>query len=624
MKDFCDGNSVNSSPVPQINVTPKDIQKEIIKKQIKQIQSEVHKEIGELIETHPNARRYSHRLLTLCLRIFFVSSVAYGVMSLFLPLPSVRTLYKRQKDLLQDFQIPLTDINKTNLLIKQNTNNWEENTPVILGFDAVSINPLITVFDNRTVTGILSKYEMQKQFLSQACETINLFEKWISDNKNQIVDSLFVFQVQPLNPSLNSFIVHILPSKGGKGSPETLETLISVTKELEKCKIKVISYASDGDNYISKFHHQNIIGHYSDLNFHLISDFSNPLIISDPLHLLKRVRYHFIPYLHDTNFIQLILNLPSMVFRNDRASKMHDKLPLLLFQLKNYEKLVANKLFNYSFYILPHTLLLASISQNMTYDERLLCLSMSRILIEHMYFPQNPIPMHMPFKNQVTTDTLSTIVTFLEILNIKNVEEIHLNRLGTNPLEHAFGTIRMRSRDHHRCTRFINEAGKLNAIRRINEELLLDNIKHRELQFGQVVTVPKVINTNTTLASDYIEALFKEARTGSCDETCSYVHSFFKKIISENSNQINTCKCYLFKSTQVVLEPNSNINIEKRQQASSMIQHKCRWSTDEIALLKHLARDFNGNITKIIQYFPKRTAKSIIEKLNKLYGTKNK
>ena len=98
-------------------------------------------------------------------------------MTIFLPLPSVRTLYKRQKELLQDFQISLTDINKTNLLIKQHTKNWEENTSVILAFDAVSINPLITVFDNQTVTGMISKYKMQKQFLSQACETINLFEK---------------------------------------------------------------------------------------------------------------------------------------------------------------------------------------------------------------------------------------------------------------------------------------------------------------------------------------------------------------------------------------------------------------------------------------------------------------
>ena len=83
MKDFCDGNSVNSSPIPQYNFTSKEIQQEITRRQKRQIQSEVIKEIGELADTHPNARRYSHRLLILCLRVFFVSVSAYEIMTIF-------------------------------------------------------------------------------------------------------------------------------------------------------------------------------------------------------------------------------------------------------------------------------------------------------------------------------------------------------------------------------------------------------------------------------------------------------------------------------------------------------------------------------------------------------------
>lgn len=109
---------MNSSLIPQFNFTSKEIHQEITRRQKRQIQSEVFKEIGELVDSHPNARRYSHRLLTLCLRIFFVSVSAYEIMTIFLPLPTARTLFKRQKDLLQDFQISLTDINKINLLIK--------------------------------------------------------------------------------------------------------------------------------------------------------------------------------------------------------------------------------------------------------------------------------------------------------------------------------------------------------------------------------------------------------------------------------------------------------------------------------------------------------------------------
>lgn len=57
-----------------------------------------------------------------------------------------------------------------------------------------------------------------------------------------------------------------------------------------------------------------------------------------------------------------------------------------------------------------------------------------------------------------------------------------LNLLGTNPLEHAFGIIRMRSKDRRNSQRFINEAGKINALIYLNEELILVNIKNRDLE----------------------------------------------------------------------------------------------------------------------------------------------
>lgn len=99
---------------------------------------------------------------------------------------------------------------------------------------------------------------------------------------------------------------------------------------------------------------------------------------------------------------------------------------------------------------------------------------------------------------------------------------------------------------------------------------------------------------------------------------CTFI--FLKKIISENGDKIK--KCYLLKSTQVLLEPNSKVNIEKRQQASPMIQNKCRWSTNEIALLKRLDNDLNDNYAKITEYFPKHTVKSITNKLNELHSKK--
>ena len=47
MKHSCDYKSVDSSPIPDLNLTSKEIQKEIKRRQKKQIHSEVVKEMGE-------------------------------------------------------------------------------------------------------------------------------------------------------------------------------------------------------------------------------------------------------------------------------------------------------------------------------------------------------------------------------------------------------------------------------------------------------------------------------------------------------------------------------------------------------------------------------------------------
>ena len=63
-----------------------------------------------------------------------------------------------------------------------------------------------------------------------------------------------------------------------------------------------------------------------------------PLVISDPLHILKRSRYHLVKKMHETD-LPYKLNLPSMIFRDDLPTKMHDRLPILMFQLRVFEKM---------------------------------------------------------------------------------------------------------------------------------------------------------------------------------------------------------------------------------------------------------------------------------------------
>ena len=616
--------SPRSSPVPDIHVNSKEIQKKVKQIQKQTTQITIVEELLNHAKTYPTLRRYSHRLMTISLRIFFASTIAYEILSYFLPLPCIRTMFYKQKELLSDFQAQLTDITKVAQIAQEYSKNWTLNEPVILAVDACSVNPTVSIFSNGTVKGLIHEYQMDSDLLTQASNTISVFEKWMVNVSKMIVDSYFVYQVQPLSPNLNSFILHIETSKSGKANISTLLMLKKLARILQSVNITVVSFASDGDNFASSSHDYNIKIHYNNFQYNLSPHKTEPLFLSDPLHILKRVRYHFIPLITNQSQIRSILNLQAMVFRNDRASKMHDKLPLLLFQLKHYEQLRINKFFNYSIFILPYSLLLSSLSYNLNFDDRILFLNMARILLEKSHFPVHftSFQNHIIFKPKIIRDCLSTVLTILDIINLPNLTNVHLNRFGTNPLEHTFGIIRMRSKDHHNSERFIKEAEKVNSLKKINEELILENIKNRELQFGRVISIPTQKNNKYQNANNYIDSLFNEAITGQCNDLCYKIHALFNEVINDKIGPNN--KCYLLQSKDICLAPNSNILIEKRQNSANSLSPKCRWNNEETSLLIRLNQDLNGNISLISQYFPKRTIKSIQEKLHKIKGVKKK
>lgn len=99
---------------------------------------------------------------------------------------------------------------------------------------------------------------------------------------------MFLFNVQPLNPDINSFIVHIRPSNRRKGDIKIIEILNHITNIEKKNDIQTISCSTD-----------------------------EPLMISGLLHILKRARYHFIPNIFNIDEIISLLNLPSMTLRSD-------------------------------------------------------------------------------------------------------------------------------------------------------------------------------------------------------------------------------------------------------------------------------------------------------------------
>ena len=145
MKDYITDESVRSSPVPDINFSLNEIQKRIKQVQKQSTQTKISDELSLLSRKHPNTRRPSHQLLTICLKLFFISAAAYEFISFFIPIPCIRTMFYKQKLFLNDFQNYLTDITKTQFIAEEYSKNWSMNEPVILAVDACSVNPTSSV-----------------------------------------------------------------------------------------------------------------------------------------------------------------------------------------------------------------------------------------------------------------------------------------------------------------------------------------------------------------------------------------------------------------------------------------------------------------------------------------------
>lgn len=303
--------------------------------------------------------------------------------------------------------------------------------------------------------------------------------------------------------------------------------------------------------------------------------------------------------------------------RNDRTYKMHDRLPIQIFQLKNYEELCKHRLFNYSFFILPHEFLLSGLSYFLNYEDRLIIFHLSRCLFQRIYESHNNILFYrqIQYTNQLVNDSFSKLISVCHILYKNPNIQIHLNHFGTNPVEHNFGMIRLRSKDHHKVDRFIKEASKINALRQLREDMVVDAIAHRDLQFGRIINT-SFLYINLYYIEKMAFSLIQEAKTQKCDEICVKTHNFFIKIIEINSISCN--KCYLFKSNDVLLAPNANVMIEKRQNFCCSKNTKCKWKSEEIELLIRLNHDLNGNLQLMQQYFPKRTIRSVENKLKEI------
>ena len=477
------------------------------------------RELMNLARMPANRRRFSTALIAMAMALYIMSSSCYEYLRNFVPLPSRQTLMARSVGPMHFNATKLQNLsNLPDVCAHYRTRNEIGNATVygVLAVDAVSFTRQLVISKTGIIQGSICNETVDAKRLHEMHASFTEFESFWSEKHSALISDAFVFQFQPINVSSKSFVCHITPSTQGKATERTVETLEEIARQLHVLNFEVLCYAMDGDTSYSKLH-KTFYSEYlkvipKDPFFTNFSQSWGKMVISDPLHVLKRARHRLLgASVHlgltegsdviDVETLRSLLSLPSKTFWNHTFTKMHDDLAVSLFSLTSLIELYEKRV-EYTQYFLPFCLLNAALSEkDLTVEERVNFLEVSfYFMLAYMQeLKASPVTLPdrktgsrtdvRPFSSNLGTELCNTIVSMLSVMFRFN-GSLNLNRLGTNPLEHTFGAIRMRSRYKHTYDSMVKSLGKIETWKAVSSFLGVGSrICGRKTYYGQTVDV---------------------------------------------------------------------------------------------------------------------------------------
>lgn len=474
-----------------------------------------------------NRRRFSVVMIMMALSIYLLSTSSYEVLRNFLPFPSRQTLSARMNGLMNFNITLLQNVSYIHAVCADVRERFETGDAVIAGIlavDAISFQRELIISKDGIVQGSFANETVSAEKLAKIHASYSEFENYWKESEKTLISDAFVFQFQPLNASIKSFVVHLYPSTQGKATEHTIQLLETIRSELTSAKFSVVGYAMDGDTTYSRLHKSFHSEYSSSVRYNAtFQDFSviskELLVVSDPLHILKRARYRLLAsdvHLGLTNsskvinvsVLREILPLPSKTFSNQPFTKMHDDLATSLFSLSSLVELYRKEP-DYMAYFLPFCLLDAAISEEgLSVEERVNFLELSLYYMLAYVEEVTTSPKKLPdrkgphgkavrlFSANLALEHCNTVTSLLVVLHTFN-GTLNLNRIGTNPLEHTFGAIRMRSRYKKTYDSMVRSLGASETYKRLLSFLGVGSrIAGRKTYYGQSISVALRAHTN--------------------------------------------------------------------------------------------------------------------------------
>lgn len=470
--------------------------------------------IYEICQINDDSRKVSNynkytNLKIFCIGLFLISAASFAYLRNFFPLPNERTVRRWISETNLETtpnQFLLSEAkNIIEKYIKENQINDIENFKVILSVDAFSMKPNLVIDDDGVRRGTIKDEIVDDELIKHMKESVLEFEKYSLENKKIVITNTFVYLVQPLLSIYPCFIVHLSGSTQGKATINEIETLTFLMDVMKKLKIQVEALSFDGDTTYSKLTRKwnNIVrkeyqnSNSKKIKSETIQKFS-PKIAVDPLHILKRWRYRLFKcqlqqFLIETQSIVNIqqwkydFDIPSLALMDKPFLKMNDDLPLKLFDPQNLIKLhEVNDKPTFSYFFIPSITILCLKYKEISIDDRKFLLEIvlnyiflyqntleqtKKPLTEHSYKNKKMIRM---FSTGILEDTISAVSTILYLLSKEECQYIYLNRIGSNPVEHSIGKIRMLSKNENTFNKLKKIIGKENLLHDIKKTLKIN------------------------------------------------------------------------------------------------------------------------------------------------------
>lgn len=474
------------------------------------------------ISVPESRRRYTVPVLLFSMVLASLSYVSYNYMRGFLVLPSYSWLSRFFKNDLQQARETLTCIDKIPFSIDSflaRLNTSEKNALMryggFLAVDAISVKPHIFVRRDGIVEGLVKEEKLNNSEFGDLQTLYQRYEDYVKSLRNKTISDTFVYQYQPLVSGIKCLPLFFEASTQGKASGHEIDRLAQITRQLQDKGLAVEGVAFDGDSTYQQLHRIFFDSYAdtvaSDIDFKNFSLIAEQSVACDPLHLLKRARYRLLSSRVHANFenttqgqinislLMLQLNLPSVVFSNEKYTKMHDGVAVRLFSMETLTSLLQMRNYTSLSYFLPLCLLCASLhEQNLTVNQRYNFLEVAFYYMLGYYrmltTSRTPLRQYklrgeehvVAFDAVFARQFCNTVCSLLKVLSRVNAT-VALNRVGSNPVEHLFGLIRMRSRNVHTYQKMLRVMSKTTLQTKFLHELGERRIEHRLSYFAQNV-----------------------------------------------------------------------------------------------------------------------------------------